>query len=238
MPKRMSENEFRAALRGGTTPSEAHLRKAFACEVKVASDGDRSLEFTISTAAVDRMGDTIAVEGWKLESYRKNPVVLWAHDSDSLPVAKAADIRVEDGKLKARAEFVAAEVSAFAETVFQMLKTGFLSATSVGFVPLKYAFVDDPERRFGIDFIEQELLEFSVVPVPANPEALIEAQSAGVDLAPMLQWSRGLLRRAKAADIDPDDCPMDDCPMRSAPKQGRGALLRARALVELARRRA
>jgi hypothetical protein len=45
----------------------------------------------------------------------------------------------------------------------------FLNATSVGFVPLKYAFTDDPQRRYGVDFLEQELLEFSVCqPIPAN----------------------------------------------------------------------
>jgi phage head maturation protease len=65
-----------------------------------------------------------------------------------------------------------------------MLKTGFLSATSVGFIPLKYNFVDDPQRRFGIDFLEQELLEFSIVTVPANAEALIEGR--GLEPAPII----------------------------------------------------
>ena len=44
---------------------------------------------------------------------------------------------------------------------------------SVGFAPIKFKFTSDPERKFGIDFIEQELLEFSIVPVPANPDAVI-----------------------------------------------------------------
>jgi hypothetical protein len=55
-----------------------------------------------------------------------------------------------------------------------MVKRGFLRATSVGFRPKrdKYSW---NEERGGIDFEEQELLEFSVVPVPSNPEALLSA---------------------------------------------------------------
>jgi hypothetical protein len=75
-------------------------------------------------------------------------------------------------------------------------KGGFLSATSVGFSPLKYAFTDDPKRRFGIDFLEQELLEFSCVTVPANAEALIEGRAAGIDVTPMLDWCEQQMKRA------------------------------------------
>jgi hypothetical protein len=117
-----------------------------------AGDAERSLDFVISTDTVDRMGDTIDVEGWDLGNYRKNPVVLWAHDSSLMPVAKASNIRVEDGKLKARAEFMPADMSTFADSVFRALKGGFLSAVSVGFAPVKYAFSDEPGRSFGIDF--------------------------------------------------------------------------------------
>jgi HK97 family phage prohead protease len=107
------------------------------------------------------------------------------HDNTMLPVGKASNVRIEDGALKARAEFTPAGLVKYNDIVFEMLKTGFLSATSVGFIPLKYNFVDDPQRRFGIDFLEQELLEFSIVTVPANAEALIEGRSAAsAELAP------------------------------------------------------
>jgi hypothetical protein len=49
----------------------------------------------------------------------------------------------------------------------------------VGFRPLEWDFTDDPERGAddwfpGIDFQQQELVELSVVTVPANPEALMD----------------------------------------------------------------
>lgn len=192
-PSIMTDEDFRTAAKAGQAPKDARLRKGFVADIKAAVAGERTLDFTISTDSVDRMGDTIAIGGWRLENYKRNPVILWAHDSDSMPVAKASNIRVEGGKLKATAEFMPADISSFAESVFQAIKAGFLSATSVGFTPIKYAFVDDPARRFGIDFEEQELLEFSIVPVPANAEALIEGRSAGVDAEPFKAWARKLL---------------------------------------------
>lgn len=201
--KLISEQQFRDAAKTGAAPTDAHLRKAFIAEVK-AADADRTMDFTISTADVDRMGDTIAVDGWKLANYRKNPVVLWAHDSSMMPVAKASNIRVEDGKLKARAEFMPLEISVFSDRVYRAIKSGFLSATSVGFAPMKYAFSEEDGRTFGIDFLEQELLEFSVVPVPANPEALIEARAAGIDIEPFREWALKLFSDDKLAVVSQD----------------------------------
>jgi HK97 family phage prohead protease len=189
---RASEMAWRAKRDSSEAPET--LRRVFETEIKAVDGEARAFDFVISTASVDRYGDTVAVDGWKLSNFRKNPVVLWMHDNSMLPVGKASNIRVEDGKLKARVEFTPAELVRYNDIVFEMIKGGFLSATSVGFIPLKYAFVDDPERRFGIDFQEQELLEFSIVTVPANQEALVEGReftpepvaippSAGMDLS-------------------------------------------------------
>lgn len=196
MPKPMvlSEQKFREDAKAGTVPAKASLRKGFVAEAKAVSDAERCIDFVISTESVDRMGDTIAVDGWKLANYRKNPVVLWAHDSKMMPVAKASNIRVEDGKLKARAEFMPREISGFADAVYRAFKAGFLNAVSVGFSPIKYAFSEEDGRTWGIDFLEQELLEFSCVPIPANAEALVEARSAdGFDTKEFEDWAEKLL---------------------------------------------
>lgn len=196
-----SIEEFRAAARGAEKPlAEARVRASFDTEIKAEGDS-RTLTFIISTGSVDRMGDTIAVDGWKLDAFRKNPVVLWAHDSSSLPVGKATKIWTEQGRLMATAEFTPVGALRFNDAIFDMLKGGFLNATSVGFSPLKYAFTDDPQRRYGIDFLEQELLEFSVVAVPANAEALVQARSAGIDIAPVREWIERVLRRDGQAVI-------------------------------------
>jgi HK97 family phage prohead protease len=118
-------------------------------------------------------------------------VVLWGHDSADFPVAKATKLWIEGEQAQGRNRVHSEGQSgdrASCEGILQLYKGGFLSATSVGFNPLKYAFTDDPKRRFGIDFLEQELLEFSCVTVPANAEALIEGRAAGIDVTPMLDW--------------------------------------------------
>ena len=82
--------------------------------------------------------------------------------------------------------FVPADVPVFgpkAEGIKQLCRSGFLFATSVGFRPLEWDFTEDEARGAddwfpGIDFHRHELMEFSIVSIPANPEALIEPGGA------------------------------------------------------------
>jgi HK97 family phage prohead protease len=155
----------------GQTKRAAAIEPA---EFKTADSGRRSFTFTISTATVDRMKDSVAVNGWRLDAYKKNPVVQWSHDGTMLPIGRASAVWVQGNKLKATAELAPADVNPFAERVRKMVERGFLNATSVGFAPIKFKFSEDKSRPLGIDFLEQELLEFSIVSVPANPDALID----------------------------------------------------------------
>ncbi len=194
LPTYQSIEDFRTAAKEGPVEA-ASVRASLDTEVKMIDDERRSVGFTISTGQVDRMGDVIDPMGWQLDEFRKNPVVLWGHDSGALPVGRATRVWIEDGKLKAEAQFTPAGMARFNDTVYEMVKAGFLNATSVGFRPLKYALSEDPQRRYGIDFKEQELLEFSVVSVPANPGALIDARSAGIDISPMIDHFREMIAR-------------------------------------------
>lgn len=164
-------------------------------EIK-AGDEDRTVQLTISTPSVDRAGDTIAQDGWVLDNFRKNPVVLFNHDPDSL-IGIADKVWIEGGKLKAIAEFQPPEISRFADAIYRMLihPKRFIRAASVGFIPLKYAFTTDPARRYGVDFISQELCEFSICAVPANQDCLTDAKSAGIDISPVLDWAEDQVAR-------------------------------------------
>lgn len=182
---------WKTQARAGAAPADAVLRKGYtADQVKVEDEDSRKVSFTISTGAVDRDRDTLKVDGWELDDYRKNPVVLWAHNYYGLPIGKAETVLPKSGVLKATAEFATAEMNPLAESVYRMLKAGFLRATSVGFQPLKHAY---DEERGGFDFLKQSLLEFSVVPVPANPQALMDAKAAGIDMGPVKGWAEGVL---------------------------------------------
>jgi|HubBroStandDraft_3_1064219.scaffolds.fasta_scaffold00005_45 hypothetical protein len=144
---------------------------------------ERTLRFTLSTGTVDRDQDMIDPAGWQLDHYRKNPIVLWAHKHDMLPIGKAVDTAAIDGRLVSAVRFLPAAgygtAGEFADSVYRLAKDGYLAATSVGFRPLAWDFSADVERGAedwfpGIDYHEQELVEFSIVGVPSNPEALIE----------------------------------------------------------------
>ncbi len=194
-------SEWKAAALAGHAPVDALLRKQYAADsIKSEGGESRNVTFTISTGAVDRDRDTVKVEGWRTDAYRKNPVVLWAHDSRSLTLARADFIGTTAGQLKATARFAAPGKDydpagwpsdhPSPETVMLMLRGGFLNATSVGFIPMKSMWNDE---RGGFDFAEQELLEFSIVPVPANPEALIDAKAAGIDVSGFRGWAERIL---------------------------------------------
>ena len=99
----ISPTEFRRRVKANDPTAGLTLRKEYQAPVEVI--GDRALRFTISTATVDRMGDTIAVDGWELSDFRRNPVVLWAHRQDRFPVGRAVDIAIDGGALKATVEF-------------------------------------------------------------------------------------------------------------------------------------
>jgi len=200
-PTRMGLDDWKAKAQAGEAPPSALLRKQYVPDIVRAAAGDsRKIDFTISTGAVDRDRDTLKVEGWRLDNYRKNPVVLWAHLSRELPIGRAESVGISAGVLKARTEFVPAEDYPFADTVYRMLRGGFLRSVSVGFIPDFEKAVFVPTRG-GFDFGGQELLEFSVVPVPSNPEALVDAKAAGIDVGPVTSWCERFLAQAEPGSI-------------------------------------
>lgn len=184
--------QFHELAKSDEQPSEeAILRKEFTPDsIEKSEHEERKVKFNISTESPDRDNDTISTKGWDLSAYKKNPVVLFAHDARTPPIAKASNVTVNDNVLQAEAEFMPREMSEFADSVYQMIQNDFLRATSVGFRPLEFKI---NEERGGIDFEKQELMEFSIVPVPANPEALIEARSKGIDVNPYKDWLESAL---------------------------------------------
>lgn len=184
-----------------TPPLDVGLRKFGSLGI-VKQDVDPStgmmdVTFVISTSALDRDSDIVDVDGWELQNYLANPVVLWAHNYSQPPVGVAQSVWMEDGKLLATDRFTPQEINPFGHMVYQMVRGRFLRATSVGFRPIEYVLNDDHK---GYDFNRQELLEHSIVPVPANPEALQAASAEGIDLAPLKTWAEEILDTAPDED--------------------------------------
>lgn len=142
---------------------------------------DRVLRFIGSTEDVDRDGEVIKLSGWKLANYRTNPIVLCNHNPMDLPVAKTKKVWVDKEKraLMFDVEFPEPEVSPQGDTLYKLYKNGFMNSTSVGFIPNrdKMIFGDRTKGEPHITFKDQELLEISLVSVPANPAALLTSKS-------------------------------------------------------------
>ena len=79
-------NQWRSDASSGKASNTVILRKQFSSDVEVVDD--RNVKFIITTGDADRENDVIDPAGWDLSSYLKNPVVMFAHDYGSLPVAR------------------------------------------------------------------------------------------------------------------------------------------------------
>lgn len=132
---------------------------------------DTPMTFVISSEEVDRHGDVVLAQGWRLQAYLQNPVFLWAHNYGLPVIGRALAVWPEPGQLLARLEFAPTD---FARHVAALYRSGYQQGVSVGFRPLRYEERRDPRSGafLGIRFLEQELLEVSAVPVPANRQAL------------------------------------------------------------------
>jgi HK97 family phage prohead protease len=148
-----------------------------ALALKSIRANQREADFVASTDAVDSHGEVIDQSSWVLNHYVANPVVLYAHDSRELPIGKATNVGVRSGRLEATIQFASAESNPMAEQVWRLVQEGMLRAVSVGFVPTDGRY----EVRDGAEvfvWTSPVLKEISVVPVPANHEALSRMKSA------------------------------------------------------------
>lgn len=151
----------------------------------------RTVEFIISTSAKDRHKTIVNMDGWQLDNFNRNPVVGYQHNvygdnwctppnpDDVLGIGKAWTEEMDGRKvLMGSVQFETADINPLAEKVFRKVLNGTLRATSVGFMEIgkgEWKKVVD-EKGVEVDrtyyFKGQELLEFSIVNIPANAEAV------------------------------------------------------------------
>jgi len=200
-------------------------RKVYGTElsdVEVKALSDYELEIVGSTGAIDRDGEVIDPKGWVLKNFKKNPVILPAHDYRQPAIGKAKSVKLVDGKLVFRVEFPPEGVNPLADVYRKLYKLGFMRASSVGFIPLEWK-DGDPQKGIRRIYTKQELLELSLVSVPANPEALVsekgvvEAKEKGIITDEELE----LLRKAIVCEVS-GDC--EEKPQNSAKSDGDGGV--------------
>jgi HK97 family phage prohead protease len=163
------EDACRSAYRGERS-ADGIVHKTHAGEINGS-------EYVLSDETPDRMGDIIESAGWDLRSFKSNPIALFGHKSD-FPIGRWRNVGVnKDKQLRGHLELAPKGTSPRIDEIRALVDAGILRAVSVGFKPIDSAPLNHKEPFGGQRFSKQELVECSLVAVPANPNALSVAKS-------------------------------------------------------------
>lgn len=149
-------------------------------DVKAINEEEFTVEGVFSSAVEDLQGEIVDQTGWDLTQFLKNPVVLWSHKDDELPVGQVIAIGTnEQGNLAGTIKFAVREYE-FAATLFKLYAGRYCRAFSAGFLNNLFEIDQENEK---IILKSNKLLEMSCVNIPANELAL--AKSKGIDITPI-----------------------------------------------------
>jgi HK97 family phage prohead protease len=185
------------------------LRSQLSVKVTNPGVGEATLDFIASDATLDRYDEVIDPAGWDLTNYRRNPVVVDSHDYGSISrvIGQSLLTEVRDGKLLNRVKF--ALENPLGKLAHALVREGFIRSESVGFLPLESKRGDPDKGEPRRTYTKQELLEISLVAVPANPAATIGlALKSGAlerrDLTDVIEMLRQFSNNESPAD-NPSD---------------------------------
>ena len=147
--------------------------------------------FVVSDESVNSYGFRVLTAGIKTDNFKRNPIMLFNHDSMSWgadvyngPIGRWENLNVSGDQLLADAIFDTADPKGL--IISNKVQNNFLRATSIGFKILKTS--EAPEDmvpgQTRPTVTECELVEISVVDMPANSNALAlyDADNKKIDL--------------------------------------------------------
>lgn len=184
--------------------------------MRAIDEAKRTATFVATTEApcATWMGpEVVRMSGLNLDRFLANPVILDAHNRDEAccVIGRAISLRKDMVAVGATASPDASAATPgasatggarmipgliceieFAESeealaIWDLVRTGFLRAVSIGFMPLKYMELEPGQTDGqgdsvltgpGVVIVESELYEISLVPVPADPYALLQRGQA------------------------------------------------------------
>jgi HK97 family phage prohead protease len=136
-----------------------------------AALGDRTIKAIASTGALARDGSVWDMQGGDLTNFRRNPIVLFMHNQ-AAPVG-TADVLLTGNRMETTITFAPAGVSARADEVCGLAKAGILKGVSCAITIRECVPIDPTKPRGGQRVTKWELLEISIVSVPADASALV-----------------------------------------------------------------
>lgn len=119
----------------------------------------------------DRNGLITDMDGWEFESFRANPVVFLNHARSEPAIGKSLRVGIDGEVMSTRIEFAR---TALALDVAGLIDGGFMAGISIGARTLEFDLVPT-ERGLTLHSHRQELVELSIVGIPADPKSLRSA---------------------------------------------------------------
>jgi HK97 family phage prohead protease len=162
-------------------------RKALTAELKGTAKGFAAV---ITAETLDRDGEVLIPQGMNSVEFEKNPTLFWNHDY-AQPVGRCNGLKrkestiVGDFTFAQRPDGYGGEF--FPEVAAALVGQGIVNAVSVGYVPedggVRRATEIDRKKygdRVHTVYSRWKLLEVSLAPLQANPDALITAVKKGM----------------------------------------------------------
>lgn len=146
-------------------------------EIKVVERHKDGGRIVINTASVDRDRDRVLPTGAKIDEYLKNPVVMFGHNYRDAwsTVGRTTKLEVSPEGIVADFELRPAANEFDPQNIVRLLWEGdWIRMASIGFMPSK----GKPNEIGGTDYSEWGLLEWSIVPIGSNQDALRLAMKA------------------------------------------------------------
>lgn len=200
--------KLKNVLRTHSNPStlDGFVRKEYvgkgAADLRV-EEGAREFVSYITTDIRDRDNEIVDPAGIDFSEYKKNPVILWGHNYAEPAIGRALWIkRWSEGK-RVRGHIAKGVIAGGvqkADEIFRLMQQQILNTVSIGFIPLTGHAPTEEEIKSdrnlrGVRWIHDKvaMLEYSIVNVPSNPQATIEAVSKGLlKISDSLQNELGL----------------------------------------------
>lgn len=166
-------------------------RRLITPEIKVISAADATVDYIASDASLDCYHEVLRAQGVKFTRFEKNAPFVDSHDYSTIEklLGSVIEFKITGGKVVERVKW-AVDVSPLAALGFKLTESGHLKAVSVGFLPLRYAWRDDPDFAKMVTDLkldaetaakcrcvhwEWEQIELSACIIGANPNALAKA---------------------------------------------------------------
>lgn len=154
------------------------VTKLFNIDIKSVDEEKRQIDFCFSDDGEDRQGEVVDQATWDTKNYMLNPIIAWGHFPENIPenvLGQGVKLDLNNaGKSYVTAQFDDATINPRADMVFKQLVKRTLRCVSAGFINHTFEIEEDT-----VVLKDNELVEISIVPIPANPRAVALALDEG-----------------------------------------------------------